>query len=158
MFQHQLIMLSASLLTTLILALSIAASPVEVRNSLVILPIARRLNTSNGTINISQQDHARVDALKDRFASPLDRRDFDMPILNEGMFYTVSVSIGSLDTNCKFNLERDKLRLLMDCLIQTDCLLTLVAQTVYSNTVTFSGDIHITEQSIGVCHNHYNQR
>ena len=104
MFQHRSIMLSASLLTTLILALSIAASPVEVHNSLVTLPIARRLNTSNGTINILQQDQARVDVLKDRFASPLDRRDFDKPIVNEAMMYTVIVSIGSLDTNCKCNL------------------------------------------------------
>ena len=102
MFQHRSIMLSASLLTILILALSIAASPVEVRNSLVTLPIARRLNTSNGTINILQQDQARVDALKDRFASPLDRRDFEKPILNEGLMYTVTVSIGN--PSCKFNL------------------------------------------------------
>src|SRR6267154_2811621 len=98
-------MLSASLLTTLILALSIAGSPVEVRNSPITLPIARRLNTS--TINISQHDQARVDALKGRFASPLDRRDFVKPIINEGLIYSVTVGIGSLDINCKFNLERE---------------------------------------------------
>src|SRR6267154_5330383 len=80
MFQHRSIMLSASLLTTLILALSIAALPIEVRNSLITLPIARRLNTANGTINISQHDQARVDA--GCFASPLDRRAFAKPIIN----------------------------------------------------------------------------
>src|SRR6267154_3731478 len=107
MSQYRSIMLSASLLTILILALSISASPVEIRNSLITLPIARSLNTSNGTINISQQDDARMDALMSRFASPLDRRDFVVPILNGGYTYTVTVVIGSLNTNCKFNLERE---------------------------------------------------
>src|SRR6267154_3051392 len=100
-FQHRSIMLSASLLTTLILALSIAASPAEVRNSLITLPLARRLNTANGTVNISQLDQARVDALKDRFASPLDHRDFVKPIINEGLAYSVTVGVGSLGVDCK---------------------------------------------------------
>ena len=100
-FEHRSIMLSASLLTTLIVALSIAASPVEVRDSLITLPIARRLNISNGTINISQHDQARVDA------SPLDHRDFDIPTLNVGIKYTVAIGIGNIDTRCKFNLERE---------------------------------------------------
>ena len=99
-------MLSASLLTTLILALSITASPIEVHNSFITLPIARRLNTFNSTINISQQDNARVEALTARFASPLDRRNFNKPILNQGIAYTVTVGVGSPDTNCKFNLKR----------------------------------------------------
>src|SRR6267154_4816979 len=107
MSQYRSIMLSASLLTTLILALSIAASPVELRNSFITLPITRRLNTSSGTINISQQDEARVDALVDRFASPLDPRSFNTPILNLVFCYTVTLAIGSLDTNCKFILERE---------------------------------------------------
>src|SRR6267154_1521144 len=96
-FQHWSIMLSASLLTTLILALSIAASPVEVRKSLITLPIARRLNAANGTSNISHHDQARVDAMKGRFASPLDSRDFVKPIANGGLIYVVAVGVGSLD-------------------------------------------------------------
>ena len=63
-----------------------------------------------------------MDALKGRFASPLDRRDFVKPILNEGMIYTVTVSIGSLDTSCKFNLEREIAA--ADGLSYTDRLLT----------------------------------
>jgi len=110
-------MLSASLLT-LILALSIAASPVEVRNSLITLPIARWLNTANGTINISQHDQARVDALKGRFASPLDHRDLVQPIINEGILYSVTVGVGRLANNCKFNLETE-IAMPIDCLIQT---------------------------------------
>jgi len=48
-----------------------------------------------------------MDALMSRFASSFDRRDFGVPILNGGFSYTVTVVIGSLGTNCKFNLERE---------------------------------------------------
>src|SRR6267154_1125386 len=109
MFQHRSIMFFASLLTTLILVLLIAASPVEGHNSFITLPIIRRLNIFNGTINISQQDQARVDALEGRFASPLDSRNFNKPILNGALTYTVTVGVGSpsLDIQCKCNLERE---------------------------------------------------
>ncbi|KAG1826298.1 aspartic peptidase domain-containing protein [Suillus subaureus] len=64
-FQYCSIMFpAASLLTTLLLALSIAASPVEIRSSPITLPIARRLNTSGGTINLLQHDQSRAAALK----------------------------------------------------------------------------------------------
>ncbi|KAG2353508.1 family A1 protease [Suillus spraguei] len=55
--------LTASLLN-LLLALSITGSPVEVRNSPIILPLARRLNFSNSTIDLVQRDKARVVALR----------------------------------------------------------------------------------------------
>src|SRR6267154_839120 len=100
---------SASLLTTLFLALSIVASPV-VSNSTVTLPIARRLNTSNGAINILQHDRARMAALKRRSASPLDRRaSFGQPIINTGFNYVTPVGIGDPQdlTTCKFNLEKN---------------------------------------------------
>src|SRR6267154_4734121 len=95
MFEHWSIMLSAaSLLTTLLLALSIVASPV-VPNSTVTFPIARRLNTSNGTINILQHDQARVAALKHR---SLDRRaSISVPMMNEDFLFVTSVDIGSPD-------------------------------------------------------------
>src|SRR6267154_884843 len=91
-FEHWSIMLpAASLLTTLLLALSIVASPV-VPNSTVTFPISRRLNTSNGTIDILQHDRARVAALKRRSASALDRRaSFDLPILNDVFNYITIV-------------------------------------------------------------------
>src|SRR6267154_520542 len=55
MFEYRSIMFSAflTLLTTLFVALSIAASPVDVRNSVITLPISRRLNTSNPIINVA---------------------------------------------------------------------------------------------------------
>src|SRR6267154_5661331 len=105
MFEHWSIMLSAaSLLTTLLLALSIVASPV-VPNSTVTLPIARRLNTSNGTL---QHDRARLAALKRRSASPLDRRaSVSVLIMNDVFHYVASVDVGRPrdSTSCKFNLE-----------------------------------------------------
>jgi len=96
-------------LMTLFLALSIVALPV-VPNSTVTLPIARRLKTSNGTINILQHDRARVAALKRRSASPLDRRaSFGQPIINGGFDYVTPVGVGSPQdlTTCKFNLEKN---------------------------------------------------
>src|SRR6267154_4325150 len=94
MFEHRSIRVmlpAASLFTTLLLALSIVASPV-LPNSTVTLPIARRLNTSNGTI------------------SPLDRRaSFNVLIMNEVYHYITSVYVGSPQdfTTCEFNLEKN---------------------------------------------------
>src|SRR6267154_3477664 len=110
MFEHRSIMLrAASLLTTLLLASSILASPV-VPNSTVTLPIARRLNTSNGTINIiSQHDRARVAALK---RPSLDRRALiSLSMMNEDIFFVAFVNVGSPEDSvtCKVNLEK-KLR------------------------------------------------
>ena len=109
MFEHRSVMVpAASLLATLLLALSIVASPV-VPNSTVTLPIARRLNTSNGTINILQHDRARVAALK-RSASPLDRRaSVNVLIMNEVFHYLITVHVGSHEdsTSFKFNLEKN---------------------------------------------------
>ena len=97
---------AASLTTTLFLALSIAASPVEVRKSPITIPISRRLNTFNRTMNILQHDKARVAALKGLSTSSLDRRDQSVEILNEGVNYVTSISIGTPSTYCKLNLER----------------------------------------------------
>ncbi|KAG2365178.1 hypothetical protein BDR07DRAFT_1470528 [Suillus spraguei] len=55
--------LAASLLTHL-LASSIMGSPIEVRNSLITIPLTKRLKFSNGTINLSQHDKARMAAFR----------------------------------------------------------------------------------------------
>ncbi|OAX36290.1 hypothetical protein K503DRAFT_313365 [Rhizopogon vinicolor AM-OR11-026] len=88
----------ASLLTTLLLTMSIAASPVEVRDSPVTLPMARKLNLQGGTINLLHHDQARATALRDRAASGLDRRAGSAPITNEAAGYIAQVSIGSPPT------------------------------------------------------------
>ena len=70
-------MFSAFLLTILFMALPIAASPVDIRDSVITLPITRRLNTSNGTMNILEHDRARAAALMGISASPLDHRVYN---------------------------------------------------------------------------------
>ena len=105
MFEHRSIMFSAFLLMTLFMALSIAASPVDVRHSVITLPITRKLNTSNATINILEHDRARAAALKGISASPLDRR---VPIVNVAFNYVANVAIGYYSShNCKLNRGRE---------------------------------------------------
>jgi hypothetical protein len=94
----------ASLLTTILLALSIAASPVEVRNSPVTLPIARKLNLQGGTVNLLQHDQARAAALKD--TSSLGRRAGSIPVINTAVSYVAQVGVGSPATTCKMNVKK----------------------------------------------------
>ncbi|KAG2155993.1 aspartic peptidase domain-containing protein [Suillus bovinus] len=83
---------AASLLTTILLALSIMGSLVEVNNSPITLPIVRRLNVSDGTINLLQQDKARVAAFKDQ---SLKHGGHGTPAANVGNGYYIAVGIGS---------------------------------------------------------------
>lgn len=96
---------AASLLTTLLLALSIAASPVEIRNSPVTLPIARRLNTSGGTINLLQHDQSRAAALKSVGGDTLNRRTGSIAVTNDAVSYIAAVGVGSPATT--YNLIVD---------------------------------------------------
>src|SRR5882757_3592424 len=95
----------ASLLTTLLLAMSIAASPVEVRDSPVTLPMARKLNLQGGTVNLLQHDPARATALKDRATSGVDRRATSIAVINEAVSYIAEVGVGSPPTTCKLNMR-----------------------------------------------------
>ncbi|KAH7930919.1 acid protease [Leucogyrophana mollusca] len=90
----------ASLLTTLLLALSIAATPVvQVRDSPITLPIARKLNTQGGAINLLQHDQARAAGLRDRAdaisSGKLDRRTASIAVINEATSYIAQVGVGS---------------------------------------------------------------
>jgi hypothetical protein len=94
----------APLFATILLALSITGSPV-VRNSLVTLPVARRLNLSGGTINLLQYDQARAAALKGRSASG-DRLSGSISAINKNVFYIAQVGVGSPATTCKLNARK----------------------------------------------------
>ncbi|KAG2114209.1 aspartic peptidase domain-containing protein [Suillus discolor] len=87
-------MSAASLLTILLLALSITGSPVEVNNSPITLPIARRLSVSNGTINALEQDKARVAAFRLKDYN-LKHGGHGVPVANVGNGYYVAVGIGN---------------------------------------------------------------
>ena len=95
---------AASLLTTLFLALSIAATPVEVRTPRITLPFAKRINTDGGAINLVQRDQARAAALKERGAAiqsgKIDRRTASVAVTNEAVSYIASVGIGCPATTC----------------------------------------------------------
>lgn len=95
---------AASLLTTLLLALSIAATPVEVRTSPVTLPFAKRISTTGGAIKLVEHDQARATALKDRADAisngKLDRRTASIAVTNEAVSYIASVGVGSPATYC----------------------------------------------------------
>ncbi|KAI6112377.1 aspartic peptidase domain-containing protein [Pisolithus thermaeus] len=99
----------ASLLTTVLLAISITASPVEIRSSPISLPLARTLNTAGGAINLVQHDQARATALRTpgdaTDAGQLDRRRGSIPVTNIAVSYIAAVGVGSPATT--YNLIVD---------------------------------------------------
>lgn len=96
---------AVSLLTTLILALSIAASSVETRDSPISLPIARRLSTSGGTINLFQHNQSSAAALKTLGGNNFDRRTDIIAVTNHAVNYIAAFGVGSPATTCELNTE-----------------------------------------------------
>ncbi|KAG2357771.1 aspartic peptidase domain-containing protein [Suillus spraguei] len=86
-------MTSDCILVDTLLALSIAGSPVQVRNFPIILPLTRNLNFSNGTIDLVQHDKARVAALKDYHTN--GRRAESIPMAFGGGKYIAALGVGS---------------------------------------------------------------
>ncbi|KAG0707572.1 aspartic peptidase domain-containing protein [Suillus ampliporus] len=155
---------AASLLTTLLLALSIAASPVEVRDSPITLPVARRLNTSGGTINLLQHDQSRAAALKSVGTSSVGRRAASIPVTNEAVSYIAEVGIGSPATTYNLIVDTgssntwvgaDTAYVKTSTSINTGKPVAVsygsgsFSGTEYTDTVTLGG-LTITAQSIGV--------
>ncbi|KAG2358355.1 aspartic proteinase [Suillus spraguei] len=93
-------MLSVLSLLALLVSL-ITGSPVEVRNSLITLPMTRRLTFSNVT-DILRHDEARMAAIRE-YSTHGPRAD--LPLLNFGMGYTVDVNIGSPPTTYRLVVE-----------------------------------------------------
>ncbi|GBE81416.1 Polyporopepsin [Sparassis crispa] len=88
-----------SLLSTLVLALAVAASPVAIPpNSFVSLPLARRFNAT-GTVNLLQRDQARAAALKANGRARLQDRSGSVAATNDAITYTVQVDIGTPGTS-----------------------------------------------------------
>ncbi|KAG2033105.1 aspartic peptidase domain-containing protein [Suillus americanus] len=151
-FQYRSIMFPVvSLLTTLLLALSIAASPVEIRDSPITLPIARRINTSGGTINLLQHDQSRATALKTVGRDILGRRTDSIPVTNVAVGYVAAISIGN---------PARTYYLIVDC----GCSVTWVGATyvktstsvdtgeamaVYSGSISFSGTEYTDTVTLG---------
>ena len=93
---------SASLLITLLFALSIAATPLEVRTPHINLPLTKHTNSSGGTIKLLKHDQARAAALKDHGPATqkgkLNRRTDSTPDTNVGVSYIAAVATGLLSS------------------------------------------------------------
>ncbi|KAG2123653.1 aspartic peptidase domain-containing protein [Suillus cothurnatus] len=142
---------AVSLVTTLLLALSIAASPVEIRNSPITVSIARRLNTSGGTINLLQHDQSRAAALKAVGKDTLGRRTGSIPVTNDAVDYIASIGIGNPATT--YNLIVDNgcsVTWVDDTYVKTSTSVdTGKAIAVYSGSVPFSGTEYTDTVSLG---------
>ncbi|KAG2044376.1 aspartic peptidase domain-containing protein [Suillus americanus] len=146
---------AASLLTIILLALSIAASPFEIRDSLFTLPIARRLNVSDGPINFLQQDKTRVAALK--AGSP--------PVTNQVTSYVAAVGVGSPATTYNLIVDTGSSNTWVGAntaYVKTSASVNTgqpvevnygsgsFSGTEYTDTITLGSGLTITKQSIGV--------
>ncbi|KAG1814155.1 aspartic proteinase [Suillus variegatus] len=153
---------AASLLTIIPLALSITASPVEVVNSPITLPIARRLNVSDGTINLLQQDRDRMAALKD---PTLKRSGRSTPATNVGNTYLVAVGVGSPPTTYNLIVDTGSSNTWVGAATEYAVTKTSINTgqpvsvgygsgyfdgTEYTDTLTLGEGITIPHQSIGV--------
>jgi len=98
-------MFPTTLLTTLLLALSVAANPVLVNRSPVTLPISRRLNLTGltGAHNLVRNDQNRAKALRARSAAKAAGVPFKLEgaasineqVSNQVVTYIASVGVGS---------------------------------------------------------------
>ncbi|KAG2357098.1 aspartic peptidase domain-containing protein [Suillus spraguei] len=154
-------MFPAASFLTLLLALSITGSSVEVRNSPITLPIVRRLNFSNGTINLLQLDKARAAALINPKTHDHARRG---PVLPNVTGYTAAVGIGSppktyhliVDTASSNTWLATAEYVATQTSVNTGQPVLVIwpsgvlSGTEYLDTVTLSSRLTITKQSIGV--------
>ncbi|KAG2368810.1 aspartic peptidase domain-containing protein [Suillus spraguei] len=152
-----------SLLPIFLLALSITGSPVEVRKSPITLLITRRLNVSNGTVNILQHDKARVAALRD--SSKHGRYTDNTPVTNSFEYYTAEVGVGSPPTTYNLIVDTGSSNTWIGASTKYVVTRTSIntgqpvavgygsgffSGTEYLDTVTIGSGVTITNQSIGV--------
>ncbi|KAL4244016.1 peptidase A1 family protein [Abortiporus biennis] len=100
-------MLSISILTTLLLSLTVSSTPIVVRDSLLTLPITKRINAKNLT-TIVQHDQARAQEFRGRPAEVKSRQlnaRSNVPIINNVVDYIVEVGIGSPPTPYKLLID-----------------------------------------------------
>jgi cathepsin E len=97
-------MVFPTLLTTVLLALAVAAEPILVKKSLVTLPISRRINLNS--LNILEHDQLRAKALRAtgeaRASGTLSNRAVvSSQAENQAVSYVASIGVGSPATQCK---------------------------------------------------------
>ncbi|KAG2114173.1 aspartic peptidase domain-containing protein [Suillus discolor] len=157
---------AASLLTIILMALSTTGSPVEVSNSPITLPIARRLSALNGTINLLEQDRARAAALRLK-GNTLKHGGHGVPVANVAIGYYIAVGIGSPPTTYDLIVDTGTSNTWIGAKTQyvgtSTSVYTGAPVTVfygsgsayfsgieYLDTVTFGSGLTIPQQSFGV--------
>lgn len=152
----------ASLLTILILPLLIAGSAIEVGNSPITLSIARRLDFSDGPINLLQHDKARVAALKN---SSSKGHVGSAPLTNFAVGYVAAVHVGSPAKTYSLIVDTGSSNTWVGAAaayvktsssVNTGQPVSVIygsgsfSGTEYTDTVSFGSGLTITKQSIGV--------
>jgi len=98
-------MFPATLLSTLLLALTVAANPIVVPVAPVSLPITRRLNITNAR-SLYERDLARAQHFKTRGADGTAKRAvISSTALNDGVTYEATVGVGSPATNYQLIID-----------------------------------------------------
>ncbi|KAG6879572.1 hypothetical protein C0992_001399 [Termitomyces sp. T32_za158] len=168
-------MISASLLSTLFLALTVSANPIVVRESQVKLPLARRLNVTS-VHNLLRHDVARAKSLRARAEAKLSgasdfhtRAVIDEQVDNQAVTYIASIGVGSPATTSQthgLGLPRPTFGQAPVFRLQTEWIFLWLASfnksqpdtdpisrtlgTEFTDTVTIANGLVIPGQSIGV--------
>lgn len=104
-------MFPTALLTTLLLALSVAANPIhQIRDSRITLPLSRRVNATS-VHNLLRHDVQRVKAMKARAKAALggqltfhEEAIVNQQVDNQAVTYIASVGVGTPPTSCTSRL------------------------------------------------------
>jgi hypothetical protein len=119
----------ASLAPLGLLATSVAANPtvVQVRDTFVTLPFARRINVT-GTLDLVLRDQARARQFAKQSGTSTSEVTSDVGVTNAGVNYVASVGVGSPATYCGSH------RFKPDMVTHTLFLDSLIIDTGSSNT------------------------
>ncbi|KAF9015688.1 aspartic protease [Cyathus striatus] len=161
-------MFAKALLSTLILALTVAANPVLVERAPVSLPLARRVNTTT-VHNLVRHDLARAKALKARGQAKVagfsEASIINEPVENQVVTYVASVGVGSPATTYSLLIDTgssntwvgaDKAYVKTSTSTQTSNRVSVTygsgsfSGNEFTDTVTLASGLVIPKQSIGV--------
>jgi cathepsin E len=104
-------MIATSLLTVLFLGSVVSSSPiVQIRDSLINIPLTRKLNATSLSIrNLLQHDQGRAQALRAQVGASVDLSLSSTatvignePVDNQAVSYIASIGVGSPPTTCEY--------------------------------------------------------
>lgn len=111
-----------ALTSLLLLAMSVAATPVAVRDTLITLPFAKQIN-STGSGTIVQQDKARIQRLVAKLNGDSEFQEDvgSVPVTNQLVSYIVSLGVGELALELTVGeVDVGLMSCLIDCRISGD--------------------------------------